>query len=50
MELADILEVVYKIAALRRVDKEELESLRVDKLKERGGYQKNLFLVQTTER
>ena len=50
MELADVLEVVYRIATLRQVDKEELESLRVDKLKERGGFQKNLFLVQTTER
>ncbi len=47
MELADVLEVVYSIASLRRVDKEKLETLRVDKLKERGGFQKNLFLIQT---
>ena len=50
MELADVLEVVYSIASLRRVDKEELESLRVNKLKERGGFKENLFLVQTMER
>jgi len=48
MELADVLEVVYKIATLRGVDKEGLESLRLQKLIERGGFQKKLFLVQTT--
>ena len=48
VELADVFEVVYRIATLRGVDKDELESLRVGKLKERGGFEKNLFLVQTT--
>ena len=50
IELADILEVVYRIASLKGVDKEDIESLRADKLKERGGFQKKLFLVQTTKR
>ena len=46
-ELADILEVIYRVAQLRGVSKEELEKIRIKKSKERGGFEKNLFLIDT---
>ncbi|MDF2421501.1 MAG: nucleoside triphosphate pyrophosphohydrolase [Nitrosopumilus sp.] len=46
-ELADILEVIYRIAKLRGISKEELEKIRVKKAEERGGFEKNLFLIDT---
>jgi predicted house-cleaning noncanonical NTP pyrophosphatase (MazG superfamily) len=48
-ELADILEVIYRIAQLKGVSKEELEKIRIKKLDERGGFNKNLFLIDTKE-
>ena len=48
-ELADILEVIYSIAKLKGVSKEELEKIRSKKEKERGGFEKNLFLIDTTK-
>ena len=48
-ELADILEVIYKIAQLQGVSKEELEKIRIKKLQDRGGFEKNLFLIDTSE-
>ncbi|MBT5171964.1 MAG: nucleoside triphosphate pyrophosphohydrolase, partial [Candidatus Nitrosopelagicus sp.] len=36
-ELADILEVIYRIAQLEGVSKEELEKIRIKKSEERGG-------------
>ncbi|MDF2424249.1 MAG: nucleoside triphosphate pyrophosphohydrolase [Nitrosopumilus sp.] len=46
-ELADILEVIYRIAKLKGISKEELEKIRVKKAEERGGFEKNLFLIDT---
>ena len=46
-ELADILEVVHRIAQLKGVSKEELEKIRIQKAKERGSFDKNLFLINT---
>ncbi len=46
-ELSDILEVVYRIAQLNGVSKEELEKIRVKKVEERGSFEKNLFLIDT---
>ena len=48
-ELTDILEVIYKIAQLRGISKEELEKIRIKKLQDRGGFEKNLFLIDTSE-
>jgi len=47
-ELADILEVIYRIAKLRGISKEELENIRIKKSEERGGFEENLFLIDTT--
>ena len=48
-ELADILEVIYRVAQLRGVSKEELEKIRIKKSEERGGFEKNLFLIDTSK-
>ena len=48
-ELTDILEVIYKIAQLKGISKEELEKIRIKKLQDRGGFEKNLFLIDTSE-
>lgn len=45
-ELADFLEVIYRIADLRGFSKEALESLRLKKRQERGGFEKNLLLFK----
>ncbi|TCZ70213.1 phosphoribosyl-ATP pyrophosphohydrolase [Paenibacillus albiflavus] len=46
-ELADILEVVYAIARLKGVSKEQLEEIRKHKEETNGGFNKNLFLIKT---
>ena len=46
-ELADILEVVYRIAEIKGISRNDLESVRLKKAKERGGFFKNLFLIDT---
>ena len=46
-ELADILEVVYRIAELRGFSREKMETIRKKKAEERGGFERNLFLIRT---
>ena len=48
-ELVDVLEVIYKIAKLKGISKEELEKIRIDKIEKRGAFENNLFLVDTDE-
>ena len=48
-ELADILEVIYRIAGLRGIPARKLEKIRIKKRKERGGFKKNLFLIKTNK-
>ena len=48
-ELADILEVIYRIAKLRGVSKEELEKIRIEKNSKRGSFDNNLFLISTED-
>ena len=48
-ELADIVEVIQKIATLRGSSLEEFEKIRLEKVKKRGGFEKNLFLIDTDE-
>jgi len=47
MELADLIEIIYRIAELRDISIVELEKMRVEKRKKRGGFEKNLFLLGT---
>lgn len=44
-ELADLIEVCYRVGELRGVSPEELEQIRQKKTAERGGFAKNLVLV-----
>lgn len=48
-ELADILEIIYALAKLKGVTKEELEEIRLKKYEKRGGFSKRLFLHSVTE-
>jgi predicted house-cleaning noncanonical NTP pyrophosphatase (MazG superfamily) len=48
-ELADVLEVIYRIAELRGIPAKELEKIRIKKKKARGGFKKNLFLIKTNK-
>ena len=43
-ELADIIEVVYRLAGYEGVRADELEEIRLRKRKERGGFDGNVFL------
>lgn len=45
-ELADIIEVAYRISELRGISVDELERLRVKKAEERGIFSKNFFLEE----
>ena len=47
VELADLIEVVYRIAELRICSISELEAMRIEKRLTRGGFQKNIFLLET---
>ena len=48
-ELADILEVIYRIAKLKGISKEQLEKIRLDKVVKRGAFEDNLFLKDTSK-
>jgi len=43
-ELADIIEVVYAICDLKKIDKKQLEDIRIKKAEERGGFSKRIIL------
>jgi predicted house-cleaning noncanonical NTP pyrophosphatase (MazG superfamily) len=45
--LADILEVVNRIAELRGFSREKMEAIRKKKAEERGGFEGNLFLIRS---
>jgi len=49
-ELADILEVIFRIAELRGTDNRTLEEIRKNKNENRGRFTKNLFLIDTIEK
>lgn len=46
-ELADVLEVVYALAATNGVDRSQIEEIRRQKREERGGFDDRIFLVET---
>jgi predicted house-cleaning noncanonical NTP pyrophosphatase (MazG superfamily) len=46
-ELADIIEVVYRIAELRGISNTDMEKIRQEKIIERGAFSKNYFLIGT---
>lgn len=48
-EMADVLEVLYAIAAARGYSIEELEQVRAAKADKRGGFAKRIFLQKVEE-
>jgi len=48
-ELADLLEIIYRIAELKGSSRAELERTRQQKKHEKGGFEKNLFLHNSLE-
>ena len=48
-ELVDIVEVIRRISELRGTSLENFEKIRSEKVKERGAFEKNLFLIDTSE-
>ena len=44
-ELADLLEVIYRISELRGVNSDELDKIRKDKAEKRGKFTDNVFLM-----
>jgi predicted house-cleaning noncanonical NTP pyrophosphatase (MazG superfamily) len=49
-ELADLLELIRAAAVARDYTLEELESVRAEKAKKRGGFEKKIFLIDVTEK
>ena len=45
-ELADILEVVYALAALNGLSRPNLEAIRRHKKAKRGGFKDRIFLIK----
>ena len=45
-EIADILEVLYAILDFKGYNKEEIESIRFKKFKERGGFKEKIILEE----
>lgn len=48
-EMADVLEVLYAIAAARGYSVEELEHARAEKAEKRGGFADRIFLEKVVE-
>ncbi|MFZ0698649.1 MAG: nucleoside triphosphate pyrophosphohydrolase [Thermoplasmata archaeon] len=48
-ELVDIVDVAYRIAELRGLDRERFEGLRAEKNTARGSFRRNLFSVLITD-
>lgn len=48
-ELADILEVIEALLDWHDISREELEELRREKRKERGGFARGLYLLRAEE-
>jgi len=48
-ELADLLEVIYRVSELRGISSKNLEIIRQKKAAERGGFAKNLVLISVEE-
>lgn len=47
-ELTDLIEIIYRIAELRGTPNEALDKMRFAKREKRGGFDKNLYLIDTT--
>ena len=48
-ELADLLELIHAAAAIHDTTFEELEKIREDKAKKRGGFDERIFLIEVED-
>jgi len=48
-ELADILEVIYALCDLYKIDKDSLEQTRKEKAEKKGGFKDKIILDETKE-
>jgi len=48
-ELADIMEVINAIISIKGSSIEEIEKIRQQKKKERGGFDQKIFLIETKD-
>ncbi len=48
-EVVDILEVLYAISEARGISREQIEEIRTQKAKERGGFRQRIILEETRE-
>ena len=48
-ELADLFEVIYAIAGVKKIDLKQIEKIRLKKRKERGGFDEKVFLKSVEE-
>ncbi|MBE7073937.1 MAG: phosphoribosyl-ATP pyrophosphohydrolase [Clostridiales bacterium] len=46
-ELADLMEVIYAIARLRKINLTEVEKVRIEKAEKKGAFEKRIFLIET---
>lgn len=46
-ELADLLEVIYRVAELKGISRDNLMKICKNKREERGGFSKNLLLISS---
>ena len=49
-ELADLLELIHAAAIARGYTLDELEAARAEKAKERGGFERKIFLIDVEEK
>lgn len=48
-ELSDLLELIHAAAAVRGVSFEELENVRKDRMRKRGGFNDRIFLMEVQD-
>lgn len=48
-ELADLLEVLYAIAKHKNINMQEVENIRINKRKKRGGFEDKIYLEGVEE-
>lgn len=48
-ELADIIEIINRILELRNVGRKDFDSIRLEKMKTRGGFDRNYFLLEVRD-
>ena len=48
-ELVDVIEIIQRISELRGVSAKHFQGIRDDKVKKRGAFKENLFLIDTSK-